>query len=445
MMHKIMYVNIKNIEETEGPFTPLDEERYNKLKESILQCGLIYPIVTIKTGTDRYKIVDGRNRFKVLSELGVDEVPVIILDQEELSTITSYDLELFRRHLEKEVIKLKEEERNNYLELIRKTIKRNIFKMLNFEETSVLVEKLEPASLKELAEIASKLQTLSAFTGELRKIGESIVRSMLNKGTISSDDIKKEIETAYKKILEERDRLLQEKEEEIFILNNKLEELEKEYENLKKEYQTLIESGKKIKEEIEKKIDEKYRRQIQELEAELAKARAEKIINNEESEKIMKKIVEQIKKEFEEEKRRYEAEISEWRNRNEELKKEILKQEKIKEELKAQLEKIKEEKERYQRERNLILTKMEDIKKILHKATDPDIIERHIENAKKSLEAINEILDKLNPYAEQTKKNRILNIFSDLRNYFNITYDKIKAWAEIQETFSTNTQEVTTY
>lgn len=60
------------------------------LKQSILKSGFCFPIVCIKESDSRYMIVDGFHRHIIAQQLGMAEVPVVVIDDpvEELMSAT---------------------------------------------------------------------------------------------------------------------------------------------------------------------------------------------------------------------------------------------------------------------------------------------------------------------------------------------------------------------
>jgi ParB family chromosome partitioning protein len=56
---------------------------YNHLKQEIQRVGFIDPVSVRKTKDGRLEIIDGEHRWRAALELGMKEIPVIILDMDE--------------------------------------------------------------------------------------------------------------------------------------------------------------------------------------------------------------------------------------------------------------------------------------------------------------------------------------------------------------------------
>ena len=64
----------------EAPWNPnyLDHEMLARLKESVLQFGLVGNLVVRPIGDDCYEVLSGNQRLRVLSELGYSSVPCVV-------------------------------------------------------------------------------------------------------------------------------------------------------------------------------------------------------------------------------------------------------------------------------------------------------------------------------------------------------------------------------
>lgn len=61
------------------PRKTFNDEQINELAQSIKNCGLIQPIITVKRN-DRYMIVSGERRWRACKKAGLKKVPVIVRD-----------------------------------------------------------------------------------------------------------------------------------------------------------------------------------------------------------------------------------------------------------------------------------------------------------------------------------------------------------------------------
>ena len=75
----IMIARNKLIVDKSNP-NVMDEKKFEALKEVIKKFGFIIPIITNK----EYKIADGFHRWKAARDLGIEDVPIIALDVDEV-------------------------------------------------------------------------------------------------------------------------------------------------------------------------------------------------------------------------------------------------------------------------------------------------------------------------------------------------------------------------
>lgn len=80
----LLTVNINDIEPNKGqPRKDFDEDAINELAESIVEHGLIQPIIVKTLTNGRYSIVAGERRWRACRVAGLYEVPIIIKDADE--------------------------------------------------------------------------------------------------------------------------------------------------------------------------------------------------------------------------------------------------------------------------------------------------------------------------------------------------------------------------
>jgi len=75
-------IDIKLIEENKYNPNELVGNLYEHLKHEVERVGFLQPILVRKKG-EKYEIVDGSHRFRVLKELGKQEVPCIVTEMDE--------------------------------------------------------------------------------------------------------------------------------------------------------------------------------------------------------------------------------------------------------------------------------------------------------------------------------------------------------------------------
>lgn len=365
-MRNYIYVHKDDIIYNEGVFEPLPEEDFNRLKESIRENGIIVPIVVVedKGNKGKYILLDGRNRYRAASELGYDLIPAEVLDVTDHSALVlQYDLELCRRHLNKDVIDRKwKEERNYYAEKIKKSLRGKIFQTLKIEDTEVIRKHLDSMPLNELEELNDTLQRISSLSNKLtnniaKQIAYKIYTVTKNE---ASEEVEKAIKAYYEKQLEELYTKLQEREEEILSLKDQIEELSR----AKKELEEKYEEVRKAKvEELNNYIKEKtkeYDEKINELKQQLLLEKAKK-----HSPEEIKKLTEELRKEFEKEIKAKEEEFrkeeSEWRRKIEELQTGILKLNKKLESVEKEKKSIEEELRAEIAEKQRIKTRLDNL------------------------------------------------------------------------------------
>ena len=76
---KVMYININDIKPNENqPRKHFNEEKIQELSSSILEHGIIQPLVLRKIDNKRYEIVAGERRWRAARAAGLEKVPSII-------------------------------------------------------------------------------------------------------------------------------------------------------------------------------------------------------------------------------------------------------------------------------------------------------------------------------------------------------------------------------
>ncbi len=69
----------------EQPRRYFDEEQLSTLAASIARHGVVTPLTVRKLGDDRYKLIAGERRYRAARIAGLTEVPVIVLEADELA------------------------------------------------------------------------------------------------------------------------------------------------------------------------------------------------------------------------------------------------------------------------------------------------------------------------------------------------------------------------
>jgi len=77
----------------------MDQEKFEELKQSIHQRGLLFPLVVYERG-DKYELVCGYRRKKAIEELGWDKIPCIVFEgSEEEKDLLRFDENIAREEL----------------------------------------------------------------------------------------------------------------------------------------------------------------------------------------------------------------------------------------------------------------------------------------------------------------------------------------------------------
>lgn len=78
---QVMYININHIKPNENqPRKHFNEEKIKELSSSIIEHGIIQPLVLRKIDKERYEIVAGERRWRAARAAGLEKVPSIVRD-----------------------------------------------------------------------------------------------------------------------------------------------------------------------------------------------------------------------------------------------------------------------------------------------------------------------------------------------------------------------------
>ena len=97
---KIEYLNLELLHPFENnPFQSVDEKEYDELRDSIINFGIITPLIVNKSD-DGYEIISGHRRWQIAKELKLDVVPVYVRDfSKEEAVINFVDCNLGREKI----------------------------------------------------------------------------------------------------------------------------------------------------------------------------------------------------------------------------------------------------------------------------------------------------------------------------------------------------------
>jgi len=265
---QICYLPVKSLQkDPDNLFAPLSDEEYEDLRKSIEQNGVQEPLIVTSEGNGFYTVRSGNNRLKVAGEIGLKELPCIIIDKTSIEG--AMDTELFRRHLSPE-------ERAKY-------------KSLKETKCKEIIEKeMEKRLLPEFLERYKKGMITLKTAIELVKLEKEEQVALLRSDTELDSDGDEEPSGPPEKVNDYEAVLLQ-KEEELKKKEEKLRELKdwksKNEEKLKNRIDEYEEKKNRISEELRKEfeaeienleqVNEELRKQLRKMEAEIERLREE--------------------------------------------------------------------------------------------------------------------------------------------------------------------------
>ena len=97
---KIEYLNLELLHPFENnPFQSVDESEYDELRDSIMEFGIITPLIVNKSDNG-YEIISGHRRWQIAKELNLDVVPVYVREfSKEEAVINFVDCNLSREKI----------------------------------------------------------------------------------------------------------------------------------------------------------------------------------------------------------------------------------------------------------------------------------------------------------------------------------------------------------
>ena len=97
---KIEYLNVDLLHPFENnPFQSVDESEYDELRDSIMEFGIITPLI-VNRSDNGYEIISGHRRWQIAKELKLDVVPVYVREfSKEEAVINFVDCNLSREKI----------------------------------------------------------------------------------------------------------------------------------------------------------------------------------------------------------------------------------------------------------------------------------------------------------------------------------------------------------
>ena len=154
--NNIQYINIENIIPNRfQPRLAFDEEALKNLAQSIIEHGIIQPLVVRRLSNDKYEIIAGERRYKASQMAGLNKLPVIIAN---LDDNTSAEVALIENIQRKDLSAI--EEAKSYKKLLDRgyLTQEELAKRLGVSQSNIankvrllnLTEEVQDALMKEL-------------------------------------------------------------------------------------------------------------------------------------------------------------------------------------------------------------------------------------------------------------------------------------------------------
>ena len=98
---KTEYLQIEKLRPFEGhPFKVADNEEMDQLVESILDQGVLTPLVVRSLDNDEYEVISGHRRLHACKKAGIETVPALVMDMDrDAAAIALVDSNLHREHI----------------------------------------------------------------------------------------------------------------------------------------------------------------------------------------------------------------------------------------------------------------------------------------------------------------------------------------------------------
>ncbi len=360
-MRSLVYLKTENLVIKNWPTKEMTEEEFRALKESIMESGILTPILVTpslaNTDKRKFEVLEGRHRLKAAIECGIEEVPCIVFDiwnDGDTLYAAIYDSEIYRKsYTDDEKIQLlqqKEKEKKKFQERI----------------VSILANKsISPEQLQ-------KLSGYSSINSEAKML--RLISAIDSRNAQKIRELEQELER-YK------DELFQ-KEETEKALKEKLAQAQAALENIKVKYKEHFETklAERVQEELEKEL---ARRQ------ELKQDTSEEIII-----KIKKELEKELRAQLEEEYKKQieekERDIQELNQNLQEISRKLKEindlKEKISEESKRRIRALEEDNKYYETNFNLAANEIQQLRKTIERISTVSVLIKNINYIAQQLE-----------------------------------------------------------
>jgi ParB family chromosome partitioning protein len=282
-------IPIERIKEGEKFFEPLNKEDFQLLVKSIQESGILQELI-VKESKGSYTLLAGFNRLRAAKEVGLREVPCMVVPEKDMANAI-FDTDLLRRQLTKSDVKKQLEVKKDYeskatylipkFESIKQYLPAKVLEVLSMLplETQQKFANAIPQT------IVSDEKQITVLQNKINYLEEKLEEKKKNRKTLV--DVNKEL-----KEIKEKYELLRVAKEKQYnsAVKTKTEEIEKEYklEHTQEEIQEKIEEEKqKIEKQYEKEIDDLKKDAVKF--SKLVKESNDKLIPLEEQIKSLKK------------------------------------------------------------------------------------------------------------------------------------------------------------
>lgn len=370
------------------------EEKVNldELQNSIQQYGMVYDLVVEKKN-NMYILRDGYNRYAALKRLGYQTARCKVYELDEMKSIgLLFDLNLLRRHLQPDKIRVYQIKKNNKIREVLEATKQKISKNIEVGDISNL-----NLTEKELM-IISKLskEDEETFWNAVEKIYKSKIE---------------EKSKEYEKFLKEKDALIKE-------LKNQSVDLEK----LQKMVQEkLAEKEKELELKIKQKYAEESEQDRYEYEAEIEKLKG--IIEE------YKNSIAELNKNLRETTKKID-DIKREKEQLEEEKRKLEEKEKLVDDI---LKKQKDEVSYYQMQAKALESKLKKQEEFLKSFSRPETIIHQLRSAKGLINSSLELLTRVWGIIDEKSKKEIIAEVGEIKDLIQIYEDTIANEVETVE------------
>jgi len=424
-----MYVTLMKLDQIhyeEGFFEPLNESEFEELVESIRNFGLIYPL-TVQKISEKFYLIDGRNRLRALKRLGVEIAPVIVLENEDarFGNVLQYDLELCRRHLDEEKKEIKTLERNDLLNAYIKSLRLKTFQNLKIEDSDIVSKYLDTLSVQQLEALLKSIEQMKMFNHYTNHIAKSILsKEIKTQNSEETRKIEERMKALFEKRIEELEDEMKRKESIIIELTAKNEEYKEKIRHYQEEFERMVQAGKELKEKIEERLREEFEKKKEHFMKEFAENYAPEELE-ERARKYAEEKVAHLRAQYELELNKAHKQTAEWRAKADELTKKVLQITQQLEKMKEEQEKLEKEKRFIQAEKDRYLARINDYKVYLERIASPKTLILRLHLVKNTLsEILNQLID-LDILIGTPEDQEIKRIWEEIENILGIFKEEL--------------------